>query len=178
MNDEILGKIIGAADGSAGLKDRLFVKNLVKTNAEVARLFNEYLQTSREVHHIKPNECPVELMETLKINSGGKSDRSVWSDLYALIFTKPAYSFSVAVFSLFVIMSAVMMNRSQPEQYFSAAQIRTADDQAKKALVFVSSLFKQSSKTVTNDILLEHVSRPLNDGLNVVNELFIEGEKK
>ena len=66
MNDKLLEKIISVAYGDASFIDKIKIQRLAKKNKEVKELWESYRQTAAEVHKLKEEECPNELLVAIE----------------------------------------------------------------------------------------------------------------
>ena len=70
-----------------------------------------------------------------------------------------------------------MFNKNEYKYEYTEQEIALADKQVKESLYFVSKIFNKAQTNLTEDILTDRVAKPISEGLNIVNELFKEGDK-
>jgi hypothetical protein len=68
------------------------------------------------------------------------------------------------------IIVAVVINRPN-SQLYSEEQIKLADQQAKYALQILGNIMSETEQTLKNEILSDRVSKPIREGLEIVNTL-------
>lgn len=179
INEQLHDKIISAAYGDARIVDKIKIYLLAKKYLEVRSLFDEYRSTSKAVRSIEKEFMPEELLNNIKLQTGIKEPQrnSFFFDFYSFVFTRPAVSaFAAAVFIIIVITSAFIKGPDLSSQY-SQEEIALANKQARQAFAIIGKVFNQTEKTLKNDILAKRVGQPINEGLNMVNNLFNEENK-
>ena len=179
IDEELHNKIINAAYGDAGIFDKIKIYFLAKKYPEVKFLFDEYRATSKAVHSIEKEFMPDELLEKVKIKAGSKEPQknSFFFDFYSFVFARPAVSaFAAAVLIIIIITSAFIKEPGFESQY-SKEEVALANKQTKQALAIIGKVFSNTEKTLKNDILAKRVGQPINEGLNMVNNLFNEENK-
>ncbi|MFC2084133.1 hypothetical protein ACFLS9_03670 [Bacteroidota bacterium] len=180
INEELEGKIISAAYCDLGFFERIRLRKLAKQNSYVRKLLREYEDTARSVHSLNLEDCPDKILDSVPILVKSKkySENSFAVDLYTLIFSKPlVIATTVAIIMLAVVIS-VFINDNRTYNGYSMEEIEKANLQTKHALAIVSNIFNKTSRSLKDDIILKHVSKPINEGVNTVNNLFIEGDNK
>jgi hypothetical protein len=178
ISDKLMNSIIATAYGDAGFFERLKIYILAGKSPGVKDLLYEYRETAKNVHSIKPDECPDEVLNKIKsISEFENKPSSFLFDIYAALFTRPAISAIAAVVITAVLVLSVSLNQGSFNGYTSA-EIEQANRQTRQALAIVSSIFSKTEESIKKDILIDKVSKPLNNGVTTVNNLFIEKEKK
>lgn len=173
MNDKLLNKIISVAYGDAGFGDKIRIRLLANKNDEVKKLLECYRKTAEEVHKLKEEECPEELLNGIEgqtINVVKHSDTFVF-DFFSIIFTSPLVSTAAAFVVIAMIMLGIFLNRSIQHQY-TTAEIELADKQAKHALAIVGRIFNQTNHTLKEEVLNSRVAKPIRESMGIVNNLF------
>lgn len=178
MNDKLLEKIISVAYGDASLIDKVFIRRLAKRNSEVKEILESYIQTASEVHKLKDEECPNELLSGIKYRTFDviKSSNSFTSDLYSIIFRQPFISAATVIILVGVILLGIFQKESV-QYHYTTAEIKLADKQAKQALAIVGKVFNQTNITLKEEVLSSHVIKPIQESMGIVNGLFIEKNK-
>lgn len=178
ISDELMNSIISTAYGDAGFFERMRIHKLAARHTEVRELLNEYTATAKSVHSIKSDDCPESVL--IKAKEATKIDNkssSMLYDIYAALFTRPAVSAFAAVVLTAVLVLSVTLNDGSYNGY-TQAEIEQANQQARQALALVSNIFNKTEDSIKKDILVEKISRPINEGVTTVNNLFIDKENK
>ena len=181
ISEELLSKIISAAYGDAGIKDKLIVRRHSKKHEEVRKTFEEYRAIASEVHMIKDNVCPEKLIQNLPGNYEVHNEKrkSFSSDFYSMIFSKPFISATVSLVLIAAIVFGIFNNRPLQYQHnYSQAEIQFAEKQAEQAFAIVGKIFNETSSTLTNEVLESRVARPFGESAGIVNNLINKGEIK
>ena len=179
MNDKILEKIISVAYGDASWIDKIKIRRLAEENKEVKELLESYRQTVAEVHKLKEEECPEELLKGIESRTINITKRSntFSSDFFSIIFTRPLVSAAATVVLAAIILLGIFANRSIQHQY-TKAEIEYADKQARQALDIVGKIFNQTNVTLKEDVLNSRVAKPIRESMGIVNDLFTTDNKK
>jgi hypothetical protein len=181
LNSEEIDLIINAAYNDLSIINKIRVYLLINKNEEAKRIYDEYKETAESVKEITQYEMSEELEHKIKNRIGIKPEeqRSFLTDLYSLIIMKPVAASLTAVLLIITISTSVVLNnnRTIESNNYSQAEIEMAELQTKQALEMVSSILTSTSNKVRKDILKNTVSSEINKGINIVNQLFIEGEK-
>ena len=178
MNDMLLKKIISAAYGDANLLDKIKINRLANKNKEVKELLESYKQTALEVHKLKEEEYPDELLTgienlTVKII---KQSNIFSADIFSIIFTRPLASAAAVLILVTFILLGIFMNRSIQHQY-TKTEIENADRQTRQALDIVSKIFYQTNITLKEEVLNSRVAKPIRESIVIVNDLFAAENK-
>lgn len=176
ITDELKNKIIAAAYKDASWLNRVLVWRLISKNEEAKRIFNLYRTTANEVAKLTEEECPRFVVDSAKEKAGviSTDKPGFLNDFYAIVFTRPVASLAVVLVVISAITFGVIRNKTV-EYEFTEAEVIEADKQAQQALAIVGNIFEHTKTTLEEDVLGNKVSRPLNKGLRIINNLF-EGE--
>jgi hypothetical protein len=179
MKDTLLNKIISVAYGDSGFIDRIKIKHLAKKDPQVKMYLEEYSKTAKAAHSLKAEECPVEIVNNVKgkIGIAKGSTKSFFFELYSTLFAHPVISASAVSIVLVVLVTSIIFNRNQYTYNYTQQEIELADKQAKESLFIITKIFNKAQNNLKNEILAGHVAKPISEGLNLVNELFNEGDK-
>jgi hypothetical protein len=173
LNEEMLNKIISVAYGDATLKDKFIVVRAAKQNPEISKALNSYKQTAKEVDALREEEYPDDLLKNVF-----RKTSSFLFDLYSTVFSRPIISAVTTIILITVIVTTLIVNKpAQLNYHYSQTEINDAGQQARKAFAIVGKFFKQTQTTLENEIMGERVSKPINDGIGIVNNI-LEGETK
>jgi len=154
------------------------VRRLISSNEGAKKLYLEYKQTAAEVRQITADECPPEILKRVqhKTIHALENKSSFLFDLYLAVFSRPIISAAATLILVSSIVIAVIINR-HVQYNFTQEQIINADKQAREAFMIVGKVLNKTQSTLRKEVLEEKVSKPLNQGIGIVNKLF-EGEKK
>lgn len=180
LNEEMLNKIISVAYGDATLKDKFIVMRAAEQNQEIQEALNSYKQTANDVDALREEEYPDDLIKNVSRKNIPvfKKTSSFLFDLYSTVFSRPIISATTTIVLITAIVTTLIVNKpAQISYHYSKAEINNADQQARKALAIIGKFFKQTQSTLENEIMGEHVAKPINDGIGIVNNI-LEGETK
>ncbi len=180
LPEELLEAIIRVAYGDAGFGERIRIRKLAAEDVRVKALLDEYCSTAESVRSIKPDECPSELIDGLKeTNKIRRSSKpSLFVDFYTAVFVKPAATAAVITILMLAVIVSLNIRRNNDYGIYNKAEVETADLQAKYALSIVNKVFKSTTNSLANEILMDKVSKPINEGIKTVNKLFNQDEVK
>ena len=180
LNEEMLNKIISVAYGDATLRDKFIVMRAAKQNPNIRETLNSYKQNAKDVNALREEEYPDDLLKNVfrKNIPFFKKTSSFLFDLYSTVFSRPIISAITTIVLITTIVTTLIVNRpTQISYHYSQAEINNADQQARKAFAIVGKFFKQTQTTLENEIMGEHVAKPINNGIGIVNNI-LEGETK
>ncbi|PKL84400.1 MAG: hypothetical protein CVV24_00240 [Ignavibacteriae bacterium HGW-Ignavibacteriae-3] len=178
ITDEIENKIISVAYGDASLRDKIRVSRLASRNDVVRNILDNYKRTAREVKSIGEEEMPHEILKSIQIKnlSAINKTSSFFYDLFSIIMARPVVSAAVSVILITAMATSLIINK--PVQYnYTDEEIAAADRQAKYALSIVGNIFRETSATLQNEVLVKAVAKPFRQSIEIANNL-LEGEKK
>lgn len=182
LNDNQIDLIINAAYNDVSIIERITAFLLIRKNNEAKRIYSEYKKTAQSVKGVQVYVMPSELEDKVKSKIGVKQENnhSFLTDLYSLIVMKPVVSGLTAVLLIATITTSIFLNQHKQfdNNNYTERDVEQAEVQTKQALEMVSAILSNTSKRVKKDILQKTVSSEINKGIEVVNQLFIEGEKK
>ncbi|MFO7444880.1 MAG: hypothetical protein R6W90_00870 [Ignavibacteriaceae bacterium] len=170
----IRDKIISAAYGDAGLKDRLTVWLLIRKNPEYKKLYIEYRKTALSVHKIQMEECPREIVDNTLDLINDELEKAGGSTVTSL-FGRPVFSAAVAAIILAAVIVTFNLIDRQAEVQYSKQEILSAEEQVKSSLAIVSKLLNQTSQKLEEEILPKNVGKPIRQGFEILNQLFPKG---
>lgn len=176
ITGELKNKIIAAAYKDASWLNRILVWRLISRNEEAKGIFDSYRTTALEVAKLTEEECPELVLDSAKGKTTFvKTNKPGFlSDLYTIAFARPVVSLAVVLVVISAITFGVIRNKTV-EYEFTEAEVIEADMQAQQALAIVGNIFQQTKTTLEDDVFRNKVSKPLNKGLGIINNLF-EGE--
>ena len=165
MDEKILNKIISAAYGDCSFIDKIKIIILTRQNPEAAKIYNDYREVAGRVHSLPVVECPEKILE--------KTEARIHLTGANRHFLKPVAAFAVIIIAAVVAMFS-MLDKERPQTY-TAAEVRTAEIQAKESLLMVSRILNKTTSTLEKEILPDKVSKPVKKGLTIINNLLIGG---
>jgi len=179
ITEELRDKIISTAYGDSGFIDRLLVNKLARNFPEVKLLLDEYSATARVTHSITTEECPEEVINSVRKKIGLKKEvkKSFFGDLYTALFTRPVVSAAAFTMVVIIVVTSIIFNKNEYQYNYSQEEIALADKQVKESLYLVSRIFNKAQTNLTDEILTARVAKPISEGFNLVNDLFNEGDK-
>lgn len=178
ISDELLEKIISVAYGNASILETYQVKRLIRGDENLKKIFDDYRNTAKMVHSIKIKKFEKELNFVVDSNNPKKKRKSLLDEIYSLFLGKPfVYSAAVSVLIISIIFS-IFSNRELTFNGYTTAEVEQANRESKQAIMIVANLFTKTGKTLKTDILYKEVSKPINEGINTVNNLFKKEKEK
>ena len=179
INSELMSKIINVAYNDAGFIESISVYWKTFFNKDVKRLLDEYKITAQSVHKIKEEKLSAGIIESInsRINSQ-KSNDNLASKFYhglLFIFSKPGYSYSIAGLSVLTISALLIFNEPSQSPKYTKAEIEIAQKQLGETLAIVNKVFKNTREQLDKKVLNNHVTKPINKGLNFINDLITGG---
>ncbi len=187
LDEELKDEIISAAYGDAPLFVRIKILLLSLTNKEIRNLYKEYKTTVRGVRLIKPEEFPEESLKNVleKItdqkviginplrrnrNKAGRFavERTFSDDFLYIIFKRPVVSLLTALVLIAAVTFSVIKNQQAPSYSFSKYQIENADKQVAYTLALIGKIFDETQNTISEEILKNKVSKPINQSVDAV----------
>lgn len=180
LNDEFVDKIISVAYRDATFVERIKVMRAASQNEEVRKLLESYKETADNVKQLHEEDFSEEMIKNPELKRLLSSKKSIGflSDLYSVIFARPVISIATTIILVATIVFTILSNR--PVQYnykYSESEIIKADLHARQALSIIGKIFKETQETLENEILNKRVSKPINNGIGIINNLF-EGDIK
>lgn len=173
INEDLLDRIISVAYGSASFFERKRIEKLASKNEAIQEILREYKSTANAVHSI-PKE---EYSGKLKIKTISDSNKSIFDDIYQILIGKPIITAAATILLIFAITFSLFNNRELTYEGYSLAEVQKANFESKQALMIVNEIFSKTKKQLTNDILINEVSKPIKEGMNTVNKLFYKEKK-
>ncbi len=180
IDEILLNKIIAVAYGDAGINDRLIVWMKSKNNPEIKSLLDEYKLTASAIHSLDEKKLSEANLKSVyhKIGRGEKSEPAVpfiYSFIHSFNFSKPLVSSAAIGLIIIAIVSVLFFYNPPPEQKYSKAEIELAQKQFEHSLAIVGKVFQDTEKKLDTEVIPEHVSKPLNKGLDFLNDYLIGG---
>ena len=179
ISEQLHELIITVAYGDASFTNRIKVYAEARRNSEVKNLLDEYTETANSVHSLPLEECPQEIIEQVQAATGSNADteRSFSLDFLSMIYTRPIASAAAGIIIVAMLITSVFIERQPKESIYTRNDVELASTQTKQALAIVGDIFTQTRESIKQDILGKKVSKPIKEGMNVVNDLLIEEKK-
>jgi len=180
IDEKLLDKIIAVAYKDAGLYDRLIVWMNARKDQEIKRILNEYKLTASSVHSLDEEKLPDANLKDVyhKIGQREKSEPAVpfiHSFIHSFDFSKPLVSSAAIGLIIIAVASVLLFHNPQPEQKYSRAEIELAQKQFEHSLAIVGKVFQDAEEKLDTEVISKHVSKPLNKGLDFLNDYLIGG---
>lgn len=180
MNDKMIEKIISVAYGDAGFLDVLYVNMAARKDKEVLRLLNEYKKTANEVHDLKENELPEEVLAKIEAATRIKKGKrfTFTGDLFTLFAGRPLVTSAAALVLMFSLLTTIFVFRQNKEIEYTQEEIEIAGMQAKQVFDKISEIFDKTENYVKENVLKDNVAKPMNDSYNKIINTLKEGKIK
>ncbi len=180
IDEKLLEKIIAVAYSDAVLYDRMVVWINAMRDPEIKELLDEYKLTASSVHSLDEKKIPEANLKSVyhKIGQRGKSNPAVpfiHSFIHSFNFSKPLVSSAAVGLIIVAIVSVLLFYNPAPYQKYTKAEIELAQQQLGESLAIVNKVFYQTSKKIDAEVITKYVSKPLNKGLNLINDYLIGG---
>ena len=180
IDEKLLDKIIAVAYSDAGLYDRIVVWINARRFPEIKGLLDEYKLTASSVHSLVEKKLPEVNLKSVyhKIGQREKSKPAIpfiHSFIHSFNFSKPLVSSAAIGLIIIAIVFVLLFYNPPPEQKYTKAEIELAQQQLGKSLAIVNNVFHQTSKKIDEEVITRYVSKPLNKGLNLINDYLIGG---
>lgn len=176
MNEELENKIIAYAYDDLNSFEKIEMKRLIGESDEARKIFDEHRSVYNSVKNVNRYECPDELVKSVNQKIGLREDnnRSFFGELYTLFISKPALAAATASVLVLIFVSTLFINR--PVQYngYSKMEVELADRQVKYSLAVIGKIFDKTEETIEKEVLATKVGKPIKQGINLVNNLFIK----
>lgn len=176
MNEDIRNRIVSAAYGDVSLIEKFKIKKLIAENPEYKKLYDEFKKTAAAVHNIELEDCPDELVQNafkLADEEGADSEGSSAKKF----FGNPALAGAAAVIMLIIAVLIFNETGKVKDQQYTRAEVVQAEKQVKTSLAVIGRLLNKTSKKLEREILHEKVGKPIQQGIEIINQLFPKGEK-
>jgi len=180
IDDKLLDKIIEVAYSDAGLYDKIVVWINARKYPEIKGLLDEYRLTASLVHSLDEEKISEANLKSVH-NKIGQREKTkpdvpfIHSFIHSFNFSKPLVSASTVGIIIITIISVLLFYSPTPERKYTKAEIELAQQQLGESLAIVNKVFHQTSKKIDAEVITKYVSKPLNKGLNLINDYLIGG---
>jgi hypothetical protein len=179
INQTLIDKIINVAYGDAGLIDTVSIYTKALFNNSVKKLLNDYKITARAVDKINREEFPERIVETVRsglgINKNKDSSTLKFKKSFVFVLSEARYSIIIASFLILAVISFLIFQNPTTDSNYTKAELEMAQKQFNQTMTIVNRVFKSTGKQLNKEILKDHVSKPVNKGFSLINELIIGG---
>lgn len=171
INNKLKKRIISVAYDDANLFDKIYIYWLAQRNESVKCELNEYKRTAEAVHSLE-EECPEELLLNLKLQKVPvpKTKSSIISDFISILVNKPIASAMAVITLIVAITLSVILNKPLQKNYTSQ-EVQKANEQASYAIQLIGNILDETTEKLEKEILKEHVAKPIDQGIEIVNKL-------
>jgi len=180
IDEKLLDKIIAVAYKDAGLYDRLIVWMNARKDQEIKKFLNEYKLTASSVHSLDEEKLPEANLKSVyhkigKIEKPKPAVPFIHSFIHSFDFSKPLITSAAIGLFIIAIVSVLLFYNPQPDQKYSRAEIELAQKQFEHSLAIVGKVFQDAKEKLDTEVISKHVSKPLNKGLDFLNDYLIGG---
>ena len=180
IDEKLLEKIIAVAYSDAVWYDRMVVWINTMRDPEIKELLDEYKLTASLVHSLDEKKFPEANLKSVYHKIGQRKESNpavpfIYSFIHSFNFSKPLVSSAAVGFIIITIVSVLLFYNPPPEQKYTKAEIELAQQQLGESLAIVNKVFHQTSKKIDTEVITKYVSKPLNKGLNLINDYLIGG---
>ncbi|MFH0735170.1 MAG: hypothetical protein V1773_12035 [bacterium] len=178
INETKLDKIITVAYGDGTILDKIQIYAAIIINKEVRKIFIEYKNTKDIVHNNLKLELPDSIITNVnnKLGLNTQKDKTILSEIYLLFITKPfvpaAAMLIVSAAVIWSLFFSTPVHHNINKSIYTKHELDIAEKQAQYALSIVSNALTETNNTVTKDILINDVAKPINEGMTIINNLF------
>jgi len=175
IDEKMLDKIIAVAYSDAEMYDRIVVWMNARRYPEIEKMLAEYKLTAKSVHQLIETDLLVSTLSSVRQRTTGKSQNNFIGSIIYSFASKPLLSASTVGIIIITIVSVLLVYNPPPEQKYSKAEIEFAQKQLGESLAIVNKVFHQTRKKIDAEVITKYVSKPLNKGLNLINDYLIGG---
>jgi len=173
ISEELHDRIILVAYGSASFLEKRRIEKLASENESVQKLLDEYKSSANLVHSIPIEKYSGKLNGQIITNSS----KSILDYIYQIIVGRPAISAIATILIISAITFSLFKNKEPNYGDFTFAEVERANFESKQALLIINKIFSETEELITNDILINEVSKPIKEGIKTVNKLFYKEKK-
>lgn len=170
--------IISVAYGDCTFAERVKLWFLLKKSPGLKTLFEEYKTTADKVKNLSVTEYENAsfLNEFVKPKINLFDDSPV--EKTASLFIRKPFAFSSAVvLTVAAITLGIIFNKPLNSPQYSEEEIARANMQVKESLALIGTVLNKTQNTIEEEIFSKRVAKPINKGINTVNNLFSNGGK-
>ena len=172
----LVDKIINVAYSDAGITEKIIVHLKSVANKDVRDLLKEYRETASTVHNLKPEEVPENLIRNVYVKTEiSAKTANPFEKIFLALSSKPALSSIAIAVIVLLIISLFVFKQPAPSNNYTKAEIELAQIQLAESIAIVNKVFKKAGKKFDEEVMSKHVSKPLNKGLNLLNDYLIGG---
>jgi hypothetical protein len=178
VSENLSNVLISAAYGDVSFLKQLRLRLIRKINPLADKIYQEHKKIADEIKTTGKNTCPPQIVDSVfsRLEITSEPKHNFREDLYSIFMFKPVYTYAVVLLIIGGLLFSIFQDT--PKVKYTNAEIQLADRQAKETLLLVSAIFNKTSSTLTNDILPEQVTKRINKGVNVIEDLFKENKNE
>ena len=178
VSENLSNDLINSAYGDVSFMKKFRLHLIRKINPLADKIYQEHKKIADEIKTTRKDTCPPQIVNSVfsQVGITPGSKHNFREDLYSIFLFKPVYTFAVVLLLIGGLLFSVFQDT--PKVKYTNAEIELADRQAKETLLLVSAIFNKTSSTLTNDILPEQVTKRINTGVNVIEDLFKENKNE
>ncbi|HEY7751734.1 MAG TPA: hypothetical protein VH917_05530 [Ignavibacteriaceae bacterium] len=179
LSQTLIDKITNVAYKDAGIFETVSIYVRALFDKTVRKLLDEFRTTSKAVRRIHPEEFPEQLIEKVRSEIGLNLQKETHSSgLYrgfALILSDVRYSLAIVSFLILTIISFLVFQNTLSGPAYTKSEIELAKKQFNETMMIVNRVFKNTGDQVNQEVLKNHVAKPVNKGFSLFNELITGG---
>ncbi len=167
MNEKMKELLIRAAYGDVTPVERIKVTLILIKKSNAKRFYDSYKSTSVKVKSLRKGNLPSDVIEKLDAMVTEKTGRKEKGTLLQ-------YPGFVAAFSILLIALFTFTFLKKNTNYYGKYNEKTVENATEETLAslkMVASIFAQTQKIVVENVLVNKVSKPINNGLNQVEKI-------
>ena len=167
MNNKIKELLIRAAYGDVTFIEKIKVAFVIRKNTEAKTLYVSYRKTAIKVKKLKRGNLPSVVADKLE----ALASETTSSRQKAMFTISPglAVAFSILLIALFTF--TFLKKNTDYYGKYNKETVENATEETLASLKMVAQIFSQTKKIVVDNILVNKVSQPINNGLNQVEKI-------
>jgi len=170
ISNELQERIILVAYGEASFFEKRRINKIASKDKAVMKMLSEYRETAKKIHTI-PKE---KFLGEIKAKKELETTKSILEDIYLIFISRPLVTAATTLLLVFAILFSVISDRKISYDGYFFWEVDRARIESKEALLLVSDILNKTGRNVRDNILIDEVSKPINDGINSLNKLFKE----
>lgn len=176
LNPKLIDKIINVTYGDASIIEKVVVHWKALVDDNVKNLLEEYRSTANSVRSIKLDELPEHIVDAVRAEkeTEGRTD-NFFVKIYFAFFSRPILSATAVSLIVLSITAVLIFKKPEVIHSYTEAEIELAQKQLGESLAIVNRVFRDAGKKIDSEVIPKYVSKPLNKGLNLINDYLIGG---
>ena len=167
MNNDKKELLIKAAYGDLSLPEKVKALVLIKRSGEAERFYKAYKKTADEVRKLRKGNLPSGTIEKLDSFVEEKTGRKRKKSFAA----SPGFVVAFSILLIAIFTFTFLKRNTNYYGDYNEQTVENATQETLASLKLVAKIFSKTKKMVVNDILVNKVSEPINNGLNQVEKI-------